>query len=256
MAEYKTARGKKGQTIQKDQCPRLLKKLLYSLEPSRESNLQAGFRKTEIFPLDRESVLNRLPRRIEAETENEYINRSVSEVFVNYLQQLRCSETEDAAPPRKKRRLDVEPGKSVQGDVGNSNLDVRVPQNVLPGPSDDDWSIDILTPQNVLLGLSEADRFIDIPVSQNILLGPSDADWLSMSTEEDLIDCESDPECKERANLFRFEGLPTFLMCVHNRALTENFVCLITVHIVKTFLLSMLCLLIFVLCGSLQCSTY
>ena len=43
LAEYKTARGKKEQTIQKDQFPRLLKKLLDSLEPNRESNLQTGF---------------------------------------------------------------------------------------------------------------------------------------------------------------------------------------------------------------------
>ena len=43
LSEYKTATGKKAQTIQKDQFPRLLKKLLDSLEPNRESNLQAGF---------------------------------------------------------------------------------------------------------------------------------------------------------------------------------------------------------------------
>ena len=126
-------------------------------------------------------MLNRLPRGIEDETQNESINRSVSEVFVNYLQQLRYGETEDAAPRRKKRRLDVEPEKSVRGHVSNPNLDVPVPQNVLPRPSDADWSIDILIPQNVLLGPTDGDRSIDIPVPQNILPGPSDTDWPNMS---------------------------------------------------------------------------
>ena len=186
----------------KKQFPRLLKKLLDSLEPNRECNLQAGFRKTGIFLLNREPVLNRFPKGIEDETENESINRSVSEVFVNHLQQLRCNGTEDAAPWRKKRRLDVKPGKSVQGHVGNPDLDVPVPQNVLPEPSDADWSLDILIPQNLLLESSDADRFIDIPVPQNVLPGPSDADWLSMSNEEDLSDCESDPDCHPRSQPF------------------------------------------------------
>ena len=85
LAEYKTAQGKKEKTIQKDLFPRLLKKLLDSLEPNRKSNLQAGFKKTGVFSLDREPVLNRLSRGIEVETENESLNRSVSEVFVNHL---------------------------------------------------------------------------------------------------------------------------------------------------------------------------
>ena len=156
LTEYKAARGKKGQTIQKDQFSGLLKMLLDSLEPTRESNLQTGFRKTGIFPLVCEPELNRLPRRIEYETKNESINRSVTKVFVNHLQQLRYDGTEDAAPRRKKRRLDVEPGKSVQRHVSNSNLEVPVPQNFLPRPSDADWSIDLLIPQNVLPGLSDA----------------------------------------------------------------------------------------------------
>ena len=89
-------------------------------------------------------MLNRLSRGIEDETENESINRSVSEVFVNHLQGLRYGGTEDAAPREKKRRLDVELGKSVRGHVSNPNLNVRVQQKVSPRPSDADWSIDIL----------------------------------------------------------------------------------------------------------------
>ena len=109
-------------------------------------------------------MLNRLPRRIEDETEDESINRSVSEVFVNHLQQLRYGGTEDAAPRRKTRRLDVEPAKNFRGHVSNPNLDLPVPKNVLPRPSD--------------------------------------ADWPSMSNKEDLSDCESDPECHQRSQPF------------------------------------------------------
>ena len=138
LAEYKTAKGKKRQTIQRDQFPNLLKELLDSLEPIRESNLPAGFRITGIFLLDREPVLSRLPREIEDETKNESINKFVSEMFDNHLQQLRCGGTRDPAPPRKKRRPDVEPGKNVQRHVGKPNLDVPVSQNVLLRLSDAD----------------------------------------------------------------------------------------------------------------------
>ena len=145
---------------------------------------------------------NRLSRGIEDETENESINRSVSKVLVNHLQQLRYGGTEDAAPQRKKRRPNVEPGKSVQEHVSNPNLDVPIPQNVLPRPSYADWSIDILIPQNALLGHSDADKSIDTPVPQNVLPGLSDADWPSMSNKEDLSDCESDPECHPKSQPF------------------------------------------------------
>ena len=55
---------------------------------------------------------------------------------------------------------------------------------------------------NVLLGPSDANSFTDIPLPQNVLPGASDAYWPSMSNEEDLSDCESDPDCHPRSQTF------------------------------------------------------
>ena len=114
--EVPHARGKKAQTIQKDKFPSLLKQLMDSLESNTKANLQAGFRKTGIFPTDPEPVLNRLPRTAD---DDERANTSVSDVFIAHLQEMRFGTEEEAAPRRKKRRLDVEPGKSVRGPVEN-----------------------------------------------------------------------------------------------------------------------------------------
>ena len=58
-----------------------------------------------------------------------------------------------------------------------------------------------------MLGPSDADRSIDIPVLENVLSEPSDADWPSMSNEEDLSDCESDPESHPRSQPFQIGRL-------------------------------------------------
>ena len=51
LTKYKEGRGKKAQSIQKDRFPKLLKKLIDSLEPNRESNIKAGFKRQEFFLL-------------------------------------------------------------------------------------------------------------------------------------------------------------------------------------------------------------
>ena len=121
LAAYKASRGKKAQTIQKDRFPSLLKQLMETLEANVESNLQARFQKTGIYPLDPEPVLSRLPEQA-AEDENQAaVNTSVSELVINHLQEMRYGTEEAAAPRRKKRCLDVEPGKSICGPDDNSD---------------------------------------------------------------------------------------------------------------------------------------
>ena len=91
-----------------------------NLKPNMISNLQAGFRKTGNFPLDPEPVFSRLPGT------NESIGTSVSEVFINHLQETRNGvEEETSAPRRKRRRLEVAPDKSIQGSNENQNLDTN-----------------------------------------------------------------------------------------------------------------------------------
>ena len=62
LTEYKQGRGKHAQTVQKDQFLKLLKKLIDSLEPNRECNIKAGFKKTGVFPLSFEPILKSPPQ--------------------------------------------------------------------------------------------------------------------------------------------------------------------------------------------------
>lgn len=57
-----TASGSRCSSIPKDEFPGLLKKLMAAMEPNIEKNLKSGFRKTGIFPLNKQQVLSRLPK--------------------------------------------------------------------------------------------------------------------------------------------------------------------------------------------------
>ncbi|KAJ4429217.1 hypothetical protein ANN_26220, partial [Periplaneta americana] len=88
--------GRKEGVIAKVRFPKLLRKLMMELSKNVSENLKSGFKKTGIFPLDKEEVLKSLPRH-----NLEKINNSVSESFLQHLQQLRYGE--EPARKRKKR---------------------------------------------------------------------------------------------------------------------------------------------------------
>lgn len=51
--------------LPKDVFPRLLTNLMSEMESNASKCLQSGFRKSEIYPLDREEVLKSLPTEIQ-----------------------------------------------------------------------------------------------------------------------------------------------------------------------------------------------
>ena len=98
-------------TVPKDEFPRLLKQLLDALKPDAEKNLKSGFRKTGIFPLNRQEVLQRLPKAI-LEQSLGSLTCEVGEVFLEELNKKREVVTKSSAPKRRKK-LNVPPGKSI-----------------------------------------------------------------------------------------------------------------------------------------------
>ncbi|PSN46843.1 hypothetical protein C0J52_09578 [Blattella germanica] len=80
------------------------------VEENGGMNLSSGFRKCDIFPLNREEVLNRLNSRIQ-EKEKEMIQQNVSDCFLEHLIRKRTVVTEKRQV--KRRRVNVTPGKSI-----------------------------------------------------------------------------------------------------------------------------------------------
>lgn len=108
LVEYKTKH--KG-TVPKFAFPGLLKKALDKMEKS-EDNLRSGFRATGIYPLNRSKVLKKLPS-----DENEVsqdADKSWTDAFVSVLKEARFGN--EATTQRRKKRIQVEPGRAVTVD--------------------------------------------------------------------------------------------------------------------------------------------
>ena len=107
MEQWKqTDRGKNVATLPKDLFPRLLKKTLDSLEENTSSNIISGFRKSGIYPLNKEAILKRLPSK------NTAVDlKLVGESFLSHLEKKRC----EVVKPRssRKKKLNVPAGQSI-----------------------------------------------------------------------------------------------------------------------------------------------
>ena len=88
-------------TLPKDSFPKLLKELVSSLNLE---NLKSGFRACRIYPMDPNEVLKRLPQTPEDTQAN------VSGLVIQQLQSMRSREQQLR---RRRKRIQVEPGKSV-----------------------------------------------------------------------------------------------------------------------------------------------
>lgn len=99
-------KGRKLPTTPKEIFPNLLKKALDSMTETRE-NLIAGFRRSGIYPLNKEEPLKRLPRQ-------DRIVRPelIADSFLQKLDHLR-SDHQPVANKNKKKKLNVPPGKSI-----------------------------------------------------------------------------------------------------------------------------------------------
>ena len=124
LLEWKNGPGRKESCVPKDVFPRLLKKLLNKIELNHVANIKAGFSKAGIIPLNRQQVLKMLPQEIGSQHDNERAETELNGSFRAFLQEMRY---EGPAMPRKRRKkIDVVPGMSVevQGGGDDDNNDV------------------------------------------------------------------------------------------------------------------------------------
>ena len=119
LQKWKRGTGRKKSTIPKDIFPELLKELTAKIEENGGNNLKAGFRKCGIVPLNKMIVLNRLPDANLEREDLEQEKANIDTAFTDMFKELRYS---DESQPRKRKRMDIMPGRSVIGaDFANAN---------------------------------------------------------------------------------------------------------------------------------------
>lgn len=82
LSTWKKCEGRALPTIPKNVFPKLLKKLLETMEPSTKQNILAGFMKAGISPLNKDEVLNRLPENNIRQEEKEAIDEIIYVITV------------------------------------------------------------------------------------------------------------------------------------------------------------------------------
>ncbi|KAK9708041.1 hypothetical protein QE152_g27462 [Popillia japonica] len=127
LNEWKAnGRGSKFSSVPKDEFPGLLKELMSQLQEKAIDNLKSGFRKTGIFPIDRQQVLNRLCNTIITNA-SETVRENVGNTFIEHLKKVR-QEATTVRQIRRKKRLNVPPGKSISSTdfMNNENAEAQL----------------------------------------------------------------------------------------------------------------------------------
>lgn len=125
--------------LSKQHFPHLLKKLMTCKELNEKKVLQSGFRACGIWPLNREEVLKKLPqvpRNGDDEQEVATVNRVVSDAVLELLQKFKYNPRGEEVVRQKRRKVSVEPGKSISADEIQNPQPVPGPSDVGAGPSD------------------------------------------------------------------------------------------------------------------------
>lgn len=115
LERWKKGPGRREAGIPKDKFPGLVKEMEEDMRMTAPSNLKAGFAKCGISPLDRQKVLERLPhgaREPEPEEASAQAARHIDTSLVNLLESLRYGKQDSR---NRKRKVDVQPGKSITG---------------------------------------------------------------------------------------------------------------------------------------------
>jgi len=124
VEKWKKGPGRKQSTIPKDTFPQLLKQLADAITTNAEANLKSGFAKCGICPLNRNKVLERLPETVSstdaqgnasasASTSTDPGTATLDSSFRTLLHSMRYGES--ATTVKRRKKIDVEPGKSVTG---------------------------------------------------------------------------------------------------------------------------------------------
>lgn len=125
--------GSKYPTIPKDIFPTLLKELMNTLQPTMEQNLMSGFKKSGIYPLNKQILLDRLPENL-----TQVDNSIVGDAFLEQLDKKRA-EFLSLTGNKRRKKLQVPPGKSitcedVEATTGSSKPQPQIVE-AIPGSS-------------------------------------------------------------------------------------------------------------------------
>lgn len=124
LENYKNSRRKNAQNLSKENFPGLLKKLIQmSLVDDVSQNLISGFIKCGISPFDPIKVLSRIPS---TSVNNDEIENNVSSAVLEVLNTLRNG-NESEEPRKRKSKLNIQAGKSIQVEDLNSGHESSEP---------------------------------------------------------------------------------------------------------------------------------
>jgi hypothetical protein len=115
LTEWKMREGRLIPALAKEWFPCLLARLTDALKPTAVKNIQSGFRKCGIVPLDKTAVVYRYCRTPEETLQNNVdMHAAISNVILGKLNEIQRTlvQSQSSQKPRKKR-LNVIPGKSV-----------------------------------------------------------------------------------------------------------------------------------------------
>ena len=101
-------------SLPKEQFPRLLTELVKDLAANGEQNLKSGFRKAGIVPFEKKQVITRLPIYDDnTELDDSGNPLIISQSFLDHLKKSRESPLDGDNKRVRRRKVDIEPGKSV-----------------------------------------------------------------------------------------------------------------------------------------------
>lgn len=147
LTEWKLNEGRCFSVMPKEWFPRLLSRLTNAMAPTQKENVISGFRKCDIFPLDKTAVASRLHLSpAEVLQESGAIVNAVSDAVLHKLELIHQSLRGEAKP--RKKRINVIPGKSIslsdfqpvetagcdEEDDENDDLDSETGELPLPPP--------------------------------------------------------------------------------------------------------------------------
>lgn len=115
---WKLGVGSTKSSVDKQYFPILLRQVCVKLHEDGKfgDNVQSGFRKTGIFPLDPKKVLSKLPGSVCATDEDDNDNPAINDSLTDFLRTKRYGncDPQSANRPQRKKRLQVSPGKSIR----------------------------------------------------------------------------------------------------------------------------------------------
>ena len=146
LEKWKKGPGRNQSAIPKDVFPSLLKTLTETINVKAGDNLKSGFSKCGIVPLNRQKVLERLPRVTQQNTDKEP-GTTLDETFRDLLQTMRFG-NESQTVRKRKKKIDVQPGKSVTGKDYDEEQDEKTGSSETDDSNSNDSEAEIQNAEN------------------------------------------------------------------------------------------------------------